>query len=634
MQRIYLAQINNSFGGQAFLPYSVGMLWSYAASQADIADSYELGGMLFLREPLPAAMARIRDPSVLALSCYLWNWNYNMALAKLVKQAHPGCVIVLGGPEVPSTGFDSETEIADYLVHDEGEITFAELLRIMRDSGDPSTVNGISFRRDGQAIKTESRPRLSDLSVIPSPYTTGIFSNLIEANPQIAWHASQETHRGCPYSCTFCDWGSAVYTKIRQFDQQRLLDELEWFGNNQIDLLYNCDANYGIYKRDIDLTQAMVDTKARLGYPQKFRASYAKRSDQKVFEISRLLNQAGMSKGVTLSMQSMDPHTLDVIKRKNIAIDDFRPLVERYRQHGIPTYTELIIGLPGETLASYKAGIETLLQGGQHDNLVIYTCMVLRNSEMADPMHMVEQGIVKQRVPLMDNHSSTRPDEIAEYNDIVIATSSMPHADWRQAYRLSWIVQALHCLGLTQYLAMDHWRVNGSYVEFYEKLLRLHQGQQTLLGLQIARVDSTLDLMLSGAEDLAQSDPRFGDVNWPVEELTFLQLRSQAAEFYAELIPFLRDWMTDAHIADAIDFQQRWILGPEHHQRDQQNYAHHIPYMIDAALRGNTGPVLRQPVSVVFSSEHSQSSLEDWARRIVWYGRKQALHKRSIHVVI
>ena len=249
-------------------------------------------------------------------------------------------------------------------------------------------------------------------------------------------------------------------------------------------------------------------------------------------------------------------------------------------RHGIPTYTELIIGLPGETLASYKAGIETLLQGGQHDNLVIYTCMVLRNSEMADPMHIVEQGIVKQRVPLMDNHSSTRPDEIAEYNDIVIATSSMPHADWRQAYRLSWIVQALHCLGLTQYLAMDHWRVNGSYVEFYEKLLRLHQGQQTLLGLQIARVDSTLDLMLSGAEDLAQSDPRFGDVNWPVEELTFLQLRSQAAEFYAELIPFLRDWMTDAHIADAIDFQQRWILGPEHHQRDQQEYAHHIPYMI------------------------------------------------------
>jgi len=494
-------------------------------------------------------------------------------------------------------------------------------------------VQGISYRHKGRTVKTEPRPRLADLSVIPSPYIMGVFDTIMVNNPSIAWHASQETHRGCPYSCTFCDWGSAVYTKIRQFDQQRLIDELEWFGHNQIDLLYNCDANYGIYKRDIELTQAMVDTKARLGYPQKFRASYAKKSDDKVFEIARLLNAAGMSKGVTLSMQSMDPHTLDVIKRKNIAIEDFRPLVERYRQHGIPTYTELIIGLPGETLSSYKAGIETLLQGGQHDNLVIYTCMVLRNSEMADPAHMAQQGIVKQRVPLMDNHSSTRPDEIPEFNDIVIATHSMPHADWRQAYQLSWIIQALHCLGLTQYLAMDYWRVNGSYVEFYQRLLRAHQGRDTLLGAQIQRFDQTLDRMLDGAEDLGQHDPRFGDINWPVEELTFLQLRCDAVRFYSELVPFLEDWMTAAHIQDAIDFQQRWICGPAETANSERTYAHHIPHMITAALQGRTGQVMQQTVTVRFESKHFVQHEADWARYIVWYGRKQALHKRSIHVV-
>ena len=633
MKKLYLSQINNSFGGQAFLPYSVGMLWSYAASQPDIAHSYELGGLLFLREPLDTAADRMVDPDVLALSCYLWNWNYNLSLAKLVKQRYPSCVIVLGGPEVPSSGFDCEIMIADYLVHDEGEITFAELLRVIRDSGDPADVLGISYLRDGVAHKTESRARLADLSVLPSPYVSGVFANLIADNPQIAWHASQETHRGCPYSCTFCDWGSAVYTKIRQFDTARLVSELSWFGTNRIDLLYNCDANYGIYARDLDITAEMVKTKQQWGYPQKFRASYAKRSDQKVFDIAKLLNDAGMSKGVTLSMQSMDPHTLEIIKRKNIAIEDFRPLVDRYRQQNIPTYTELIIGLPGETLHSYKQGIETLLQGGQHDNLVIYTCMVLRNSEMADPRHMAEQGIRKQRVPLMDNHSSTRPDEIPEYNDIVIATSSMPHDDWRAAYRISWIVQALHCLGLTQYLAMDYWRVNGSYTEFYERLLRAHRDQPTLLGAQIARIDHTLDRMLDGAEDLGQSDSRFGDINWPVEELTFLQLRSDSTRFYAELVPFLRDWMTDDHIADAVHFQQQWILGPDHETDEAHSYGHDIPSMITAALRCTPGPVLRQPVSVSFESASYPRSSQDWARQIVWYGRKQVLHKRRIHEI-
>ena len=635
MLRLYLSQINNSFGGQAFLPYSVGMLWSYSQSQPDIAAAYELGGMLFLREPLEQAMARIVDPAVLALSCYLWNWNYNMALAQMVKSRWPACVIVLGGPEVPSSGFCHDDGItADYLVHDEGEITFAALLRMIRDGSDPSTVLGISHRQQGVPVKNQPRPRLTDLSVIPSPYLTGAFDQLIADHPHMAWHASQETHRGCPYSCTFCDWGSAVYTKIRQFDQPRLMDEIAWFGEQQIDLLYNCDANYGIYARDIDLTAEMVRTKQQLGYPQKFRASYAKKSDDKVFEIAKLLNDAGMSKGVTLSMQSMDPHTLDTIKRKNIAIEDFRPLVERYRRHHIPTYTELIIGLPGETLASYKAGIETLLQGGQHDNLVIYTCMVLRNSEMADPTHMAQQGIQKQRVPLMDNHSSTRPDEIPEFNDIVIATHSMPHSDWRQAYKISWIVQALHCLGLTQYLAMDHWRVNGSYVEFYEKLLRCYAGTPTLLGAQIDRVDQTLDRMLNGAADLCQSDSRFGDVNWPVEELTFLQLRTAHTEFYAELVPFLRDWMTDRHIADAIAFQQLWILGLDDHSDQDQQLDHDIPAMIAAALRSETGPVQQRPVVVRFSSRHYQQDAELWARHIVWYGRKQVLHKRRLNYVV
>ena len=636
MKRVYLAQINNTFGGQAFLPYSAGMLWSYACSQLDIAATYELGGLLFLRETLGTAVDRIRDPDVLAVSCYLWNWNYNMDLIALVKLRYPSCTVICGGPEVPSNsqGFLEDNPNIDFLVHDEGETTFAELLRSLHDSTHPSNIQGISYRHLGRTTKTESRTRLVDLSVIPSPYTTGVFDKLIVDNPNISWHASQETHRGCPYSCTFCDWGSAVYTKIRQFDQARLLDELEWFGANQIDLLYNCDANYGIYKRDIDLTAAMVDVKAKLGYPRKFRASYAKKSDDKVFEISSMLNTAGMSKGVTLSMQSMDAHTLDIIKRKNIAIEDFRPLVQRYRNSGIPTYTELIIGLPGETLDSYKAGIETLLQGGQHDNLVIYTCMVLRNSEMADPAHMAEHGIEKLRVPLMDNHSSTKTDEIPEYNDIVVATNSMPHAAWRQAYTISWIVQALHCLGLTQYLAMDYWRVNASYIEFYEKLLQLHQGQPTLLGQQIDRIEHTLDRMLNGAEDLGQSDARFGNINWPVEELTFLQLKADAVKFYTELIPFLQGWMTDDHIADAIDFQQRWILGSDHHGDDQANYCYDIPGMIASALQGAHRPAIVQEIKLAFAADRYHSNTETWAREVVWYGRKQVLHKRRLSYVV
>jgi putative methyltransferase len=426
-----------------------------------------------------------------------------------------------------------------------------------------------------------------------------------------------------------------VYTKIRQFDQTRLINEYEWFGTKQIDLLYNCDANYGIYKRDIDLTAAMVDAKRRhSGYPNKFRAAYAKKSDDKVFDIASMLNSAGMSKGVTLSLQSLDDNTLELIKRKNIAMADFQQLAARYRSAGIPTYTELIVGLPGETLATYTAGIERVLQGGQHDNLNIYPCMLLRNSEMNTDEQIELHGIEVARIPLIDNHSSTRPDEISEYHDVVIATNSMPHDNWRHAYMISWMVQALHCLGLTQYLAMDYWRVNGSYVEFYERLLRLHRGKTTLLGIQIHRVETLLDIMLQGSDDLGQNDTRFGDINWPVEELTFLQLKIDAARFYSELVPFLQEWMTDSHIADAIDFQQQWILGPDHSSNCQAAYAHDIPSMIQAALQGKTGPVQWKNTTLRFVADNYYGNIADWAREIVWYGRKQVLHKRRMHDVV
>jgi tRNA A37 methylthiotransferase MiaB len=363
-RRVYLSQINNTYGDNAFLPYSTAMLWSAARVHADITDSFSLAGHLLLREPLRLALERMAEPHVLGVSCYLWNWRYNLEFMAQTRRLWPSCVIICGGPEVPdhSEGFLQQHPFIDYLVHGEAEITFAELLRCIRDGTDPSTVSGISYAKGNETVKTMPRPRAADPSQFPSPYLDGTMDDIMRQYPSLHWHASQETHRGCPYSCTFCDWGSAVYTKVRQFDDQRLLAEMEWFGSRQIDLLYNCDANYGLFGRDRDLTRALVQTKARWGgHPSKFRAAYAKKSDDKVFEIAKMLNDAGMSKGVTLSTQSMDPHTLHNIKRTNIAMDAFAPLAARYRAAGIPTYTELIIGLPGETLQSFYQGIETLL---------------------------------------------------------------------------------------------------------------------------------------------------------------------------------------------------------------------------------------------------------------------------------
>ena len=58
-------------------------------------------------------------------------------------------------------------------------------------------------------------PRLKDFDKVPSPYLVGIFDDLIKENPKERWLASWETNRGCPFSCTYCDWGLQLIVKFQ-----------------------------------------------------------------------------------------------------------------------------------------------------------------------------------------------------------------------------------------------------------------------------------------------------------------------------------------------------------------------------------------------------------------------------------
>src|SRR3990167_4556131 len=166
------------------------------------------------------------------------------------------------------------------------------------------------------------------------------------------------------YACSFCEWGSSAMTKVRQLPEEWVYGEIEWAGLNRMEYVDGCDSNFGILKRDVDIAKRLAETKVKYGYPQTYRTSFAKNSNEAIWTIANILHGAGMLKSVTLAMQSMDQGVLQNIHRKNIKFDHFGELVKKYEAAGIPTYTELIMGLPGETLESYIAGVESNLNAG------------------------------------------------------------------------------------------------------------------------------------------------------------------------------------------------------------------------------------------------------------------------------
>lgn len=437
----------------AWLPYSAAMLWSYASQFPDITDTFELGELFFKRESAEAVMARLDNPAVCGFSCYLWNRKYCLYLAEAIKQRWPDCVIIFGGADVNDKIL--KHKFIDTAVHGEGEESFVDILLNIKH-GKPV----------GDFIPKQ---RLQDLD-IPSPYLTGLFEPLIRNNPDTYWAVTLETNRGCPYACTFCDWGGVTYSKVKRFDIDRVKQEIEWLRNQPVAYLYVADANFGMFKdRDLEIAKAIREV-ADNSTLDLVSVQSAKQSTEMAFEIGQALGPK--FSGVTVTFQSMNPDTLEAIKRKNLEINNARRLMDLGAEYNIPTYTEMILGLPNETLETWKRGMTDLLDAGQHNSIDMWFTQMLENSELNQPMSRALHGI---KTVHCRNYSSILSsldfNEIDEHTELIKQTRTMSAQDMVESYVFGWLILQFHIAGYSQILARYlNLAKSISYYDFYNQL--------------------------------------------------------------------------------------------------------------------------------------------------------------------
>ena len=129
------------------------------------------------------------------------------------------------------------------------------------------------------------------------------------------FNGTLETNRGCPFACTFCDWGSLTYAKVKKFPEEKVYQEIEWLGANKIEYIFMADANFGIFPdRDMAITDYILDVQKRTGFPATVNANWHKNAKQNVIEIVKKFISNGFNRGMTLSVQSMDDDVLKIIK--------------------------------------------------------------------------------------------------------------------------------------------------------------------------------------------------------------------------------------------------------------------------------------------------------------------------------
>jgi radical SAM superfamily enzyme YgiQ (UPF0313 family) len=118
----------------------------------------------------------------------------------------------------------------------------------------------------------------------------------------VEWNGTLETNRGCPFQCTFCDWGSLTYSKVKHFGLERVFDELEWMAQHRVGFISITDANFGMFpERDNLIADKIIEVQEQYGYPKTFSVAWAKNQKREVVDIvKKLLNAPGFNQGLTL----------------------------------------------------------------------------------------------------------------------------------------------------------------------------------------------------------------------------------------------------------------------------------------------------------------------------------------------
>ena len=512
-RRIYLVQPSSQHTNVMPLPYAVSVLHAYVLDNPEIMQHYEFPEYIFEKKEISQVLEKIEDPYAVFFSCYIWNYEYNKALAKEIRRLHPQTKIVFGGHNVPMDYERAFRELpfADYAILGEGERPFEDLLLFFLGEKEENELYNIAYRDPENRVLCRLRgDYVTDRLV--SPYQRGLLDGIAEKYKNVyRFSTTLETNRGCPFCCGYCDWGLNK-AKLRMAPAEQIRQDIIWISEHGMEECYGADSNYGMFERDLDFVRLFAECKRKNGYPKTFFVSFSKKSDERVLEIASVLNDADMLQGATLSFQSLNPDTLAAIGRKNLDLTYFKNMMRQYNRRRIATYSELILGLPLETEESFKKGIGTLIACGQHSAIDVYECCILPNSDLGQAENIQKYGIVAQCLPFR-RFDVSKEEEIQEYSDTVVATSTMDEKSWGRCNLFANTVSALHFGKLFHLIALYlHREFLLPYEDIYMQVLNLWENAD---GTVWAELTERMKIQL---EAISQGKGSWL-FEWPEEEL-------------------------------------------------------------------------------------------------------------------
>ncbi|HUJ13269.1 MAG TPA: radical SAM protein [Thermoanaerobaculia bacterium] len=315
-----------------------------------------------------AARALEFEPDVLGVSFYVWSTATLCDVARRVKEERPECLVVAGGPSARPAVLDLAPFVRfrtaiDALVLGEGEETMRAIVR------DPSRerlagVPGLAIFAGDRWTQTGEPVRSASLDDIASPFQLDLMPS---------HHVTYlETFRGCPLSCTFCQWG--VMDSGRHFSREYLVRELEAIKRSEPIATYLVDAGLNLNARAF---RNLASAEEEVGLFQKttlYCEVYPSLLNEEHLEFLRRASQVHIG----LGLQSLDGSALAANQRP-FKRERLIPTIEQLSRD-CRVDIELILGLPGDTPESFRKTLEEVRK--LPCSVRIYRCLILPDALM------------------------------------------------------------------------------------------------------------------------------------------------------------------------------------------------------------------------------------------------------------
>lgn len=441
------------------MPTNIAYLASYVLSKSEYKNNFRL---FKYPSKLTKAIDEDKLPDVIGFSHFVWNSTLAIKFAKKIKEIDKNIVVIFGGLEYPEDDYKKKNfllnhkEIIDFYVYKEGEAAFLNLINLLN-----------SYNLDKEKIKNEEKlvgahyvltddkvhlsppaQRIKDLMSIPSPYLNGLLDEFFDENlmPVLT------TNRGCPFTCTFCAEGNKYYSIVNKLNINRVRDEIfyiaEKIKNSKIKTrkdIYISDSNFGMYKEDLEIADVFSECLKKYNWPEYILATTGKNHKTRVIDVSKKLEGNLRLSG---SVQSLDPVVQKNIKRTNIDTSTLMDLSKESEKIGANSYSEIILGLPGDSLKGHFNSLKQVINA-KYSFVLAWQLVVLKGTEIdLDETRNNFQLKTKYRVLTKSygNYEFKKSKDIAvaEIEEIVVGGKDLSFDDYLNARALHLIINIFY----------------------------------------------------------------------------------------------------------------------------------------------------------------------------------------------